>query len=55
MLNVSGYYNRGVTESMEQLQAMLGPAITLLLGVILFWVIASVLGPLYDLVGGMGM
>ena len=55
LLNVSGYYNRGVTESMEQLQAMLGPAITLLLGVILFWVIASVLGPLYDLVGGMGM
>ena len=50
LLNVSRYYNRGVTESMEQLQAMLGPAITLVLGAVLFWVIFSVLGPIYDLI-----
>ena len=46
---MSRYYNRGVTESMEQLQAMIGPAITVVLGAILFWVIFSVLGPIYDL------
>ena len=50
LLNVSRYYNRGVTESMEQLQAMIGPTITLVLGAILFWVIFSVLGPIYDLI-----
>ena len=55
LLNVSRYYNRGVTESMEQLQAMLGPAITLALGAILFWVIFSVLGPIYDLIATIGV
>ena len=55
LLNVSRYYNRGVTESMEQLQAMLGPAITLVLGMILFWVIFSVLGPIYDLIAAVGI
>ena len=55
LLNVSRYYNRGITESMEQLQAMLGPAITVSLGAILFWVIVSVLGPIYDLVTTIGI
>ena len=55
LLNVSRYYNRGVTESMEQLQAMLGPAITLALGAVLFWVIVSVLGPIYDLITSIGV
>ena len=55
LLNVSRYYNRGVTESMEQLQAMLGPTITLALGAVLFWVIVSVLGPIYDLITAIGV
>ena len=55
LLNVSRYYNRGVTEAMEQLQAMLGPTITLVLGVILFWVIVSILGPIYDLIATLGV
>ena len=55
LLNVSRYYNSGVTDSMERLQAMLGPAITLVLGAILFWVIVSVLGPIYDLITAIGI
>jgi len=55
LLNVSRYYNRGVSESMEQLQAMIGPAITVGLGAILFWVIFSVLGPIYDLIATIGI
>ena len=55
LLNVSRYYNRGVTESMEQLQAMLGPTITLALGAVLFWVIVSILGPIYDLIATIGV
>ena len=55
LLNVSRYYNRGVSESMEQLQAMIGPAITVVLGAILFWVVFSVLGPIYDLIATIGI
>ena len=55
LLNVSRYYDRSVTESMERLQAMLGPLITLALGGVLFWVIFSVLGPIYDLIASVGL
>ena len=55
LLNVSRYYDRSVTESMERLQAMLGPLITLALGGVLFWVIFSVLGPIYDLIAEIGI
>ena len=55
LMNVSRYYDRGVTESMERLQAMLGPTITVALGAVLFWVVFSVLGPIYDLVSGLGI
>ena len=54
LLNVTRYYSRGVTESMERVQAMLGPAVTLVLGTVLFWVIFSVLGPIYDLIAEIG-
>ncbi|MEQ8661389.1 MAG: type II secretion system F family protein [Gammaproteobacteria bacterium] len=47
--NVSYFYARDVAESVARLQALIMPVITLLLGVILFWIIASVLGPIYDL------
>ena len=54
LLNVTQYYSAGVTESMERLQAMLGPVITLVLGAVLFWVIFSVVGPIYDLIAEIG-
>ena len=55
LLNVTEYYNRGVTESMERSQALLGPAISLALGAVLFWVIFSVLGPIYDIIAEIGV
>ena len=55
LLNVSRYYSQGATEAMEQLQAMLGPAITLVLGTILFLIIVAILGPIYDLITSVGM
>ena len=51
LLNISYFYNRDIEESMQRLQAMIGPAMTVLLGAILGWVILSVLGPIYDLIG----
>ncbi|MEQ8493558.1 MAG: type II secretion system F family protein [Gammaproteobacteria bacterium] len=46
--NVSYFYARDVAESVARLQALIMPVITMVLGVLLFWIIASVLGPIYD-------
>jgi type IV pilus assembly protein PilC len=46
--NVSYFYTRDVAESVQRLQAMIMPIITILLGAVLFWIIAAILGPLYD-------
>lgn len=50
LLNISYFYDRDVKESMQRMETMIGPAMTLVLGGILFWVIVSVLGPIYDLI-----
>jgi len=50
LANISYFYDRDVQESMARLETMIGPAMTVLLGGILFWVIISVLGPIYDLI-----
>ena len=50
LLNISYFYNRDVSDSMERLQELIGPVLTVLLGAIMFWVIVSVLGPVYDLI-----
>jgi type IV pilus assembly protein PilC len=53
LLNVSYFYNREVRESIGKVQAMIEPAMTLLLGAILGWVMLSVLGPVYDSISKM--
>lgn len=53
LLNVSYFYNREVRESIGKLQAMIEPAMTVLLGAILGWVMLSVLGPVYDSISKM--
>jgi type IV pilus assembly protein PilC len=50
LINVSYFYNRDVKESIERVQAMIEPAMTLAVGVILGWVMLSVLGPIYDVI-----
>ena len=47
--NVSYFYNRDVKESIEKVQALIEPIMTVLLGLILGFVMLSVLGPIYDL------
>jgi type IV pilus assembly protein PilC len=53
LLNISYFYNREVRESIGRLQAMIEPALTVLLGLILGWVMLSVLGPVYDSISKM--
>ena len=50
LLNISYFYNRDVSESIEKVQALIGPAMTVVLGAILGWVIVLVLGPIYDMI-----
>jgi type IV pilus assembly protein PilC len=49
LLNVSYFYTREVRESIGRLQVMIEPAMTVILGLILGWVMLSVLGPIYDM------
>jgi len=53
LLNVSYFYNREVREAIGRVQAMIEPALTLVLGAILGWVMLSVLGPVYDTISKM--
>jgi type IV pilus assembly protein PilC len=53
LLNVSYFYNREVREQIGRVQAMIEPALTLVLGAILGWVMLSVLGPVYDAISKM--
>jgi type IV pilus assembly protein PilC len=48
--NISYFYTRDVKESIERLQSMIEPAMTIILGAIIAWVMFSVLGPIYDLI-----
>lgn len=48
--NVSYFYNREVKESVERLQQMIGPALTVLIGLLVGWIMFSILGPIYDLI-----
>ncbi|MCC6206789.1 MAG: type II secretion system F family protein [Gammaproteobacteria bacterium] len=53
--NVSYFYNRDVRESIERLQTIIEPVMTVVLGLILGWVMMSVLGPVYDMISKIRM
>jgi type IV pilus assembly protein PilC len=48
LINVSYFYGRDVKESIGRVQAMIEPVMTIVVGLILGWVMLSVLGPIYD-------
>lgn len=53
--NVSYFYDRDVKESIGKVQALIEPVMTVILGVILGWVMLSVLGPIYDTISKIKM
>ena len=55
LLNVSYFYDREVTESIERLKAMIEPAMTVVLGAIMGWIMLSVLGPVYETISNIGI
>jgi len=48
--NVSYFYDREIKENVERIQLLIEPILTVVLGIILGWVMLSVLGPIYDVV-----
>jgi type IV pilus assembly protein PilC len=50
LTNVSYFYNRDVRESIEKVQAMIEPVMTIIIGLILGWIMLAVLGPIYDVI-----
>ena len=48
--NVSYFFNREVKDAIDKVQSMIEPTLTVILGIILGWVMLSVLGPIYDII-----
>lgn len=53
--NVSYFYDREVTEAIDRLKAMIEPAMTVVLGAIMGWIMLSVLGPIYETISSIGI
>ena len=51
LLNVSYFYNRDVKESVEKAQTLIEPMLTVFMGALLGWIMLSVIGPIYDVIG----
>ena len=48
MSNIKFFYDREVNDSVDSLVGMIQPILTLVMGALIFWVIAAVFGPLYQ-------
>ena len=46
--NISYFYSRDIDESVGKVQSMIEPTLTVTMGLILGWIMVSVLGPIYD-------
>jgi len=49
MRNVTYFYERDIRDSVERLESLAEPVLTLILGFLLGWLMLAVLGPIYDL------
>lgn len=55
LLNVSYFYDRDIKDSIDAVQALIQPAMTVLLGAILGWVMLSVMGPVYSSISNLAL
>jgi type IV pilus assembly protein PilC len=51
--NISYFYTRDINESVGRVQAMIEPALTVVMGLILGWIMMAVLSPIYDTISKM--
>jgi type IV pilus assembly protein PilC len=50
LLNVSYFYNREVRDGIAKMQTLLGPATTVVLGVLIVAILYSIFLPIYDVI-----
>ena len=50
LLNVSYFYNRQVRDSISRMQTLLGPATTIVLGILIIAILYSIFLPIYDVI-----
>jgi len=48
LLNISYFYNREVKESVDKMEALMTPVLTIVMGAIIMWIMSAVLSPVYD-------
>ena len=48
LVNIKFFYDREVSDSVDGMIGMISPTLTLVMGGLIFWVIAAVFGPLYQ-------
>jgi type IV pilus assembly protein PilC len=46
--NINFFYNREVNDAVDSMVGMIQPALTVVMGIMIFWIIAAVFGPLYE-------
>lgn len=52
--NITGFYDEEVNTAIDNLVGVLQPALTILMGGLMFWITISVFGPIYSNFGNMG-
>lgn len=50
LLNVTYFYNREIRDSIDKIQTLIEPLMIVIMGLLLGWVMLSVLGPVYDMI-----
>ena len=50
LLRISDFYSRDVADLIDKIQVMIEPAMTVIMGLILGWIMLAVLGPIYDII-----
>jgi type IV pilus assembly protein PilC len=51
MDNVTGFYDKDVDEAIEGMISMIEPAMTVISGAVMAWIVAGVMGPIYNSLG----
>ena len=46
--NINFFYNREVSDAVDAMVGMIQPTLTIVMGGVIFWVVAAVFGPLYE-------
>ena len=55
MDNVTEFYDKDVDEAIDSMIGMIEPAMTVVSGIIMGWIVVGVMGPIYDSLGKLGV